>query len=475
MKPPLRVLVADDERLARHTTHRQLVDAGYVCEAVENAFQAMERIEAESWDVVITDLRMPNMTGLELLHEIRRREPTIDVVLVTAFGTVETAVDAMRQGAADFILKPFPFEELRLRLARLEELRNNRAELQRLRAVVSDHHQGPGILGRSAPMRQVYERIAMFAEHAAPVLVVGETGTGKEMVARALHESGPRASRRFVPVSCGTIPSNLAESELFGHERGSFTGATERHLGAFERANGGTLVLDDIDDLPGDIQVKFLRVLQDGRFPRVGGNTEIQVDVRVVATSKVPLEQAVSAGKFRADLFYRLRGLEIYLPKLRDRGEDFLILAQHFLATADGGNCQKTLSVEAVDRLRRWRWPGNVRELRRAMETAAVLCRGDEVRVEHLPDYLQRETEQAADGLFTLHLSGVSSLRFSDCVREFEDALIEWAMRLAGGQQLRAAELLNLPRTTLQSKLGRERGTTPTPTGPLPGQLKEMR
>ena len=305
----------------------------------------------------------------------------------------------------------------------------------------------------------VYELISIFSDHDAPVLVTGDTGTGKELVARALHHSGRRSNMPFVPIACGTIPSELAESELFGHEKGSFTGAHQRREGSFERADGGTVLLDDIDDLPLNMQVKLLRVLQEGTLIRVGGIKEFQVDVRIVATSKVDLLEAIEKGTFRDDLFYRLRGLEVTLPPLRERGEDVLLLAHHFLElvkTREGKEA-KTLSIEAADKLRSYPWPGNVRELRRAMESAFILCKGDEIRAEHLPTFLTRLPIKRSSGgdheLFKVNFDGKDELPFTELVQQFEDTMILWALSKAAGQQTKAAELLGLPRTTFQSKI----------------------
>ena len=460
----LRVLVVDDDRISRRATLRQLQDAGYLADAVENAFQALERLEAQSWDVVVTDLRMPMMDGVALLREIKKKYPSTDVILMTAYGTVETAVAAMQEGAADYLEKPFPVHELDLRLKKLWELREAHAEVNALKAILDEEQSCFGlVVGRSPVMRSACDSIGIFAKHDAPVLITGETGTGKELVARALHREGPRARGPFIPVACGTIPRELAESELFGHEKGSFTGATQRRRGSFERADTGTLLLDDVDDLPLEIQVKLLRVLQEGTFRRVGGSEEITVDVRVVATSKLPLDAAAKSGRFRDDLFYRLRGLEIHLPPLRERGDDVLLLAEHFLrilAAREAGPV-KTLSLEAAACLRRYRWPGNVRELRRAMESASVLCRNSEIRPEHLPEYLRDENGGFEGRLFSLHLGPNNAVHFNDVVEDFESALIQWALRRAGGQQTHAAEILGIPRTTLQSKLVHHREEKP--------------
>ena len=458
MSEPLRVLVVDDERISRITTMQQLLDEHYISDIANNSYQALEKLEMGQWDVVVTDMRMPSMDGLELLRTIKKRFAEIDVILITAFGTVETAVAAMQEGAADYITKPFSIHELIFRLKKLQELRAAHKEVNRLRGVLNDAPNFFGLVGQAPPMKIVFEHIQAFADNTVPVLITGETGTGKELVTRALHSLGSRHKAPFIPLSCGSIPKELAESDLFGHEKGAFTNAIQRRLGNFERANGGTLLLDDVDDLPLEIQVKLLRVLQEGKVVRVGGTVEKAVDVRVVATTKLNLAQAVAAGRFRDDLFYRLRGLEIHLPPLRERGDDVLLLAQHFLhllASRDQVE-PKRLSMEAVRILRRYHWPGNVRELRRAMESANVICRESEIRLEHLPEFL-RDTdgkEEPASDIFSLHLDRCDGVSFNDEVRRFEETLVQWALTKSGGQQSRAAALLSLPRTTFQSKSG---------------------
>ena len=454
----VRVLVVDDERLSRLTTQRQLQDAGFEAMAVDSGFTALESLSGRAWDVVLCDLRMPGMDGIELLQTLRTEYPDVDVLLMTAYGTVETAVRAMQLGAADYLTKPFHFQQLEHRLNKLTELRGYRREVDSLRALLDDTDEQTGIVGRSPGMVEVARRVRAYAEYPSPVLVAGETGTGKELISRALHNLSNRAKGPFVAVPCGAIPESLAESELFGHERGAFTGATGQRQGAFERANGGTLLLDDVDDLPLAIQVKLLRVLQEGTFMRVGGSRELHVDVRVVATTKVDLAALAEDGRFRDDLFYRLRGLEIHVPPLRDRGEDILMLAAAFLrrlgAQADK---QLTLSVEVATVLRAYPWPGNVRELRHAVESLCVVCPGGEVQTSHMPDFL-RVGPEPRERLFTLHLAGREALPFADMVRQIEDQLIQWAMRRANGQQTRAADLLGLARTTFQSKLSRTTG-----------------
>lgn len=455
MNGKVRVLVVDDEAICRETTTEQLHDAGYWARAAASAEAALAVMNKHAVDVVLSDVRMPGTDGLALLEQIKRRAPEVEVLLMTAFGSVETAVAAMRAGAADYITKPFRFPELEMRLRRIARYQASSKELTRMRALLSDANPG-GIIGRSTVMRKACERAELFAKHEAPVLITGETGTGKEVFARAIHSLGGRNQGPFVAVGCGAIPADLAESELFGHEKGAFTGAVHRRAGCFERASGGTLLLDDADDLPPDIQAKLLRVLQEGSFFRVGGDSLIAVDVRVIATTKVDLAFRVQEQRFRDDLYYRLRGLEVHLPPLRERGDDVLLLAQHFLAalTATGKSTHKTLSAEAAAALREHPWPGNVRELSRVVESATVLCPGDLIGVEHLPE---RTGSLPPVSALMLRLEGLERVDLPSLIRELEDTAIHWAMSRSHGQQTRAAELLGLPRTSLQTRLGRQR------------------
>lgn len=464
MTTALRVLVVDDERISRESTRQQLKAGGWVADAVASAFLALERLGEGRWDVVLTDLRMPGMDGLAFLKEIRRLHPRVEVLVMTAYGTVETAVEAMRDGAADYLTKPFRFAELELRLRRLQELIVSRGELGRLRALLDDGGASSlslrraGILGHAPGISRVGERLELCAGSSAPVLVTGETGTGKALVARAIHEQGPRRHEPFVVVACGALPHDQANAQLFGQEKGALAGAHAVQRGAFEEAGGGTVLLDEVGDLPLDAQVRVLRLLQDSTGRRVGGGETSSLPARLIATSKLDLAAQVAAGRFRDDLYYCLRGLEIAMPALRDRGDDLLLLAQHFLRVLalGGAEAPKTIGVEVAAVLRRYPWPGNVRELRRVIESAITLAREPELQRVHLPDYLTADT--SASRLFTLHLSEVQQVNLSELVVDFEDEVIAWAMRQAHGQQTGAAERLGVPRTTLQSKLGRGHG-----------------
>jgi len=452
--PDFRILVVDDDKLSRITTTKQLTAAGFDAVSADGGFSGLNELAMGTYDVVLTDLRMPGMDGLELLAKIKEDYPAVDVILMTAFGSVENAVQAIQLGATDFLTKPFQFQELTLRLTRITELKSTRAELAMLRSIVGDTGETMGLIGGSKQMTLVRERIGFFADHTVPILITGETGTGKEVVSRALHQNSSRKNKPFVAVGCGNIPRELAESELFGHEKGAFTGAASRRIGSFEHADGGTLLLDDIDDLPLELQVKLLRVLQEGTIVRVGNTQEINVDIRIIATTKVDLEEAAEANRFRPDLFYRLRGLELHLPPLRERNADILMLANHFLKRfSPPGSPLKGLTAEAGQMLMRYPWPGNVRELRRAMESAMVLAGAGEITPQALPSFLQRE-RSSSGSRFTLNLGDCTEISMQDLMLDFEKALIQWGLSKAAGSQSKAAQILGIPRTTLQSKLG---------------------
>lgn len=449
----LSVMVVDDDLLIRVSMSKQLIASGYHSIAVESPQQGLLELAKEPWDVVLSDLRMPKMTGIEFMAEIRKQFPGVEVILMTAYASIESAVDALKLGAYDYITKPFRFEEVEVRLRRIDDKLKCEAEVLGLRELISENVETMGLIGNSTVMQRVRQQIQSFAESSVPLLVTGETGTGKEVVARAIHGQGRLKGSPFIAVGCGTIPRDIAESELFGHEKGAFSGAQGRHIGAFERAHGGVLLLDDIDDLPLDLQVKLLRVIQEGKFHRVGGEKEIAVDVRLIATTKVDLEAEADEGRFRPDLFYRLRGLEIHLPALRARDGDLPLLAQHFLkriAARERGPA-KTLSPAALEVLQRYTWRGNVRELERAVEAATVMCQTDEVAVGDLPDFVGSSSKSSAP--FSLSLDQYEDVSMPELIQRLEGELLDWALLRAQGKQTIAAKLLGIPRTTLQSKL----------------------
>src|SRR5579859_167491 len=384
-----RVLVVDDEASARTGLEKLLRQEGYAVETAEDGSTALKSAAESPPDVVVTDLSMPVMNGLELLAKLREQDRDLPVIMATASSDVNAAVKAMRAGAEDYLTKPIDFDALTVAIERAIERRNLRVEAENLRRQLRERDgEGlRGLIGSSPAMQKVYRVARQVAAAKATVLVTGESGTGKGELAKAIHHMGPRASGPFVALQCAALAESLLESELFGHERGSFTGADRRRIGRFELARGGTLFLDEIGEIPLSIQVKLLRVLQERTFERVGGNEPITVDVRLIAATNRDLAADVSEGRFREDLFYRLNVIHLEMPPLRVREGDVLLLASHFLHrfAADNQKRIEGFSDKARAKLIGYRWPGNVRELENAIERAVVLCEGPTVEEEHLP------------------------------------------------------------------------------------------
>ena len=444
--PSARVLVVDDDERLAGFMAEILLDAKHVVDCVSNPHDAVRRLEAESYDLVVTDLRMPKMSGIELIQWTKRYDPRIAVLAVTAYGSIETAVQAVRAGAADYVTKPFEPDALLLAVDKCLRERELRVEIARLR------HEGDRVgfeevIGNSAVMR---ERIALarrVADSPSTVLVTGPSGVGKEVFARAIHRCSQRRDRPFVAVNCGAIPDALLESELFGHRRGAFTGAVADKQGLFQEADGGTLFLDEIGELPTALQVKLLRALQEREVRPVGATRTDEVDVRLIAATNRDLKRAIVDRTFREDLYYRLCVLELTLPPLVDRTEDILPLAEHFLRAANAkvGRSVKGLSGTAEKLLVSYAWPGNIRELQNTIERAVVLANGDLVTTDELPEALREPREEdvlarAVEQQWTAH-----------------EMLLAFAKRMlaeTGGNKKKAARLLGIDRRTLHRWLG---------------------
>ena len=437
------ILVVDDEKNTREGLARALRGEYEVAEA-ENGLRALEWLETQAADVVLSDLRMPGLDGMALLARLLARDPRPVVILLTAYGNIETAVEAMRRGAYDFLAKPVNLDRLELLLKRALGERRLDAENQRLKAQLDAKFGFENIIGASPAMQEVFQTIRQVAPTRATVLIQGESGTGKELVARALHQCSPRAQGPFVPVHCAALAPTLLESELFGHEKGAFTGAVERRRGRFELADGGTLFLDEVGEIDPALQVKILRVLEERKFERVGGTETVEVDVRLVAATNRDLKKRVEEGVFREDLFYRLYVVSLTLPPLRARDGDIVLLAQHYLKAlaAENGKALKGLTPEAMDALTAYAWPGNVRELRNVIERMVVLSHGDRLGVRDLPANLR-----AAAG------HGGAGARPGTALRDAERQLIEEALRRHKGHRTRAARDLGISRRTLHRKL----------------------
>jgi DNA-binding NtrC family response regulator len=395
------ILVVDDQGAHRDLSRSALNNAGFSVVTASSGMEALERLRSASFGLVLTDQIMPGMSGLELLREIRSERPRLPVVIVTAHGTVETAVDAMKAGASDFIPKPFTPEELLLVVQRVLEHQDLVEEVRSLRERVGDPYRFDRIVSKSPRMTEIFEMVRNLADLDTTVLITGETGTGKELVAHAIHHNSHRRDQRFVRINCGALTETLLESELFGHERGAFSGAVQARRGKFEYASGGTLLLDEIGDISPAMQLKLLRVLQEKEIQRVGGNETIAVDVRILATTNKNLETAMAAGAFRSDLYYRLNVARIHLPPLRERVEDVPLLAEHFLRSF----CEKTgrtlrgIGRDAMNMMMDYDWPGNVRELANAIERAAVMAKDDHIAAIELPLRPERSRPGEPDSL----------------------------------------------------------------------------
>ena len=445
MTPRGRVLVVDDESNARNALGELLREEGYGVETAADGFKALAKFDDFSPDLVLTDLRMPGMDGLELLRTVRKRESEVPVIVMTAHGAVDTAVAAMREGAADYLAKPLNFDELSLVVERALERRRLRAEAGQLRERLSEKQKLHNIVGSSAAMQNVYDTIRRVAQSRASVLVTGESGTGKELVAAAIVENSPRATKPFVKLHCAALAETLLESELFGHERGSFTGAVARRDGRFQQADGGTLFLDEIGELTPATQVKLLRFLQEHEFQRVGGNETVKVDVRIIAATNRDLTALVKEGKFREDLFYRLNVVSIDVPPLRNRPADVPLLAMHFLKkyAAENGRNVKGFSDESLDRMSKYAWPGNVRELENAVERAVVVCRGEEIAASDLPPTVAPSGSKS-DGVPVLPGSTMADVEKYAILKTLEHV---------GGSTRRAADMLDISARTIQYRL----------------------
>ncbi len=450
------ILAVDDEPHMLRLLEISLRQAGYKSLTAKDGREALEIIHTQHVDCVVTDLHMPYMSGLQLLKAIRGggqeggqdknksnafANPDLPVIIVTAQGEVKTAIDAMKSGASDYILRPFDLEELELAIARALSFARLVVENQFLR---EEKAPDAGLVGNSPVMQQLFESIRQVAPEKATVLIAGETGTGKELVARAVHAGSPRSNGLFVAVNCAAIPHEMLESELFGHEKGAFTGAIKERIGKFELADGGTLFLDEVTEMPMPLQAKLLRALQENVIERVGGNRPIAVDIRVVAATNRDPREAIKDGKLREDLYYRLNVFRIDLPALRARKSDIPALAQHFLAKR-----RVDISPEAIDALSRYDWPGNIRELENVLERAAIISGNQTVLLKHLPaDMVNHMAARVPEAL-----SAANSLALPQAIEALERQLIAEALVATQGNKSKAAKLLEISERSLWYKL----------------------
>jgi len=447
-----RILVVDDDRAVRSVLHVNLTKAGLHVTLCESPSEALETLREAPFDLVLSDVRMPDGTGIELLHEVRRRWPETPMVMMTGYGSVEDAVEAMKIGATDYIIKPIAKDELMVIIERALEQSSLRAELVMLRQEVDERYGFDNLIGTTPRMLEVYEEVAAVADTSATVLLQGPTGTGKELLAHAIHHRSRRAAAPFVRVNCAAIPESLLESELFGHEKGAFTGAIRQHQGKFEQADGGTILLDEIGEIDAYMQVKLLRVLENGELQRVGGSETLRVDVRVLAATNKDLRAEARAGRFRQDLFYRLNVVALTVPSLAERRDDIPLLADHFLKIYAEKNDRPMprLGPRVMEQMMRYPWPGNVRQLEHAVERAVILCRDGEITDLRLPS----EVGEASDG--DGHpLLPPEGTKLQDWLLDFERQVLVAALKANGGVQAQAARHLGVSRSNLNYRIHR--------------------
>lgn len=392
----IKILIVDDEAVMRNTMSDWFGEKGYDVHPVCNGMEAIEKVKREPFNVAFVDMKMPGLDGIEALEAIKRINPDITVIIMTAYATIETAIISTKKGAYDYLVKPFSLDEAELRVKKIVKYQELVAENILLRQQLEERYSLKNMIGKSQQMKDVLELVEKIADSNSTVLIQGASGTGKEVIARLIHLKSLRREKAFIAANCAAIPRELLESELFGHEKGAFTGATFAKKGRFELANGGTLFLDEVGEMSLNAQIHLLRVLQEREFRRVGGAELIKVDVRIIASSNKNLEQAVKEGKFREDLFYRLNVIPIYLSKLKERKEDIPLLIDHFLTKygLESGRGKKSVSKETLDLLMNYGWPGNIRELENVIERAVILCKDKIIRPEYLPQNIKKEPKR---------------------------------------------------------------------------------
>ncbi|MEL7369151.1 MAG: sigma-54 dependent transcriptional regulator, partial [Myxococcota bacterium] len=443
----LDILLVDDEPSLRLTVADALEDAGHRVTTAADGGEAMTVLEERTFDLVVSDIRMPRVDGLTLFRHIRNERPNTAVILMTAYAAVTDAVDALKEGALDYLTKPFDLDELRLRVERFAERRALESDLEHARTELATRDPASIIIGKAPNMTQLLDLVETIADSDAPVLITGESGTGKELVAKTVHRLSSRCDGPFVAVNCAAFPETLLEAELFGHERGAFTGAVKAREGRFMAAKGGTLFLDEIAEIPPMAQAKLLRVLQEGVIEPLGANDQVHIDVRIVSATHRNLKERIREGLFREDLYYRLNVLDVAIPPLRDRRSDLPLLVEHFIARlTKPGRAAPSIAPSAWAALSEYPFPGNVRELEHAIQRAVVLSRGHEIELAHLPEDVRGTAATASSRI----AEGSNALRpLSTAVKEFEHQYLMRALSAAEGKKAKAAELLGISRKNL--------------------------
>ncbi len=443
----LRIIVVEDEEILRVSLTDDLIDAGYVVKSFENPIDALAEIKKANVDLVITDVKMPGMSGIELLNNIKKIKEETIVIVMTAFASVNAAVDAMKKGAYDYIHKPFQIDELLLQIDRIKDLINIKQENVMLRTQVASKYSLDSFVGESQSSEHLLELVSIISKKDTTVLITGETGTGKEHLTHILHHQSNRYNKPFIKVSCAILSREIFESELFGHEKGAFTGAMKERKGRFEMADSGTLYLDDVDDIPLDLQVKLLRVLQEQEFERVGGNKTINVDVRVIASTKADIRELVNQGKFREDLFYRLNVFPIHIEPLRDRPEDIPGLIDHFVKLFAE---EKDIKVneDAMNYLKQYNWPGNIREIKNISERLVLMTSGNQIKASSIPLEIVKPSGPLPE-------LSIGKKPLDDVLADVEINIILQALNQSHGNKAKAAEILGIPASTLRSKINK--------------------
>lgn len=454
MKTNSKILLIEDDQNSRDALLLLLKGSGFNLKGCDGGEEGLRLLKGERFDIVITDLFLPDMNGIDILTQVKTISPRTEVILITGHASAETAVKAMKEGAFDYITKPLNFDELRIIVDKAVEKVALLSENVYLKKQLREKYEFANIIGNSQPMQQLFSRMKKIIKTESTVLIMGESGTGKELVAKALHFNGTRKEKPFIAVNCSAIPENLLESELFGHTKGAFTGAVKEKIGKFEAANQGTIFLDEIGTLPMHLQTKLLRVLQEQEVEKVGSNRPIKLDVRVISATNVNLEEEVLKGTFREDLFYRLNVIPVIIPPLRERIEDILPLTRHFLEK----NCRSMqrplmhLEKEALEALECYHWNGNVRELENIMERVVALTDGDIITLQDLPSNIARIYQERGAAPTNVTQNGIDMVQ---AISDIERRMISDALQLAGGVKARAAQMLSINRTTLVEKMRR--------------------
>ncbi|MDP6040539.1 MAG: sigma-54 dependent transcriptional regulator [Candidatus Latescibacteria bacterium] len=445
--PAKSILVVDDDALFRDLLQETLVRREYDVDVAENGPEAVQKMEGATYDLVLSDIRMPGMDGIEVLERARKLQPEAPVVMITGNASIDNVVEAMQKGASDYIQKGGTIDEIEIRIEKALETGQIRQENQHLRSELKARYDFGNMVGSHKSMQELFDHIQIVAQSRSTVLIQGESGTGKELVTRAIHYNSTRSSGPFIKLNCAALPQDLIESELFGHEKGAFTGAIKQTKGRFELADGGTLLLDEISEIQSPLQAKLLRVLQEREFERIGSGTSIKIDVRMVATTNRNLQDEIAKGNFREDLFYRLNVIPIKIPTLHERKEDIPELATHFIAKYNAENEKNIqgLSERALELLMKYNWPGNIRELENYIERAIVICQEDQISEKHLPlDILANETASGRGG---------GGIEVGTTVREMEKQLILKTLEAHDGNRTSAADVLGISARTLRNKL----------------------